>query len=175
DIENLQCQFVWLGTRQKFDDAFTFIFEHTNNGWVWAHAYQFDDETATFIVECSQQTYEAFEFGKLDQQQSIAICEGIFKDHLGGHSLMTNANHIRGSAWIQFPKVLCEKWSHKNMVLLGDASATAHFSIGSGTKLALESAAVLAKVLSEESDLTIAFTQYEDARRLEVLRLQSAA
>lgn len=175
DIENLQCQFVWLGTKQKFDDAFTFIFEQTDKGWVWAHAYQFDDDTATFIVECSQQTFDAFEFGTLDQQQSIAICEDIFKDHLGGHSLMTNANHIRGSAWIQFPKVLCEKWSHKNMVLLGDASATAHFSIGSGTKLALESAAALAKVLSEESDLSKAFTHYEDARRLEVLRLQSAA
>ncbi len=175
DVKRLRCQFVWLGTTQKFDDAFTFIFEQTDKGWVWAHAYQFDDDTATFIVECSQQTFDAFEFGKLDQQQSIAICEDIFKDHLGGHSLMTNANHIRGSAWIQFPRVLCEKWSHKNMVLLGDASATAHFSIGSGTKLALESAAALAEYLSEESDLAKAFSRYEDARRLEVLRLQSAA
>ncbi|MEE9333321.1 MAG: bifunctional salicylyl-CoA 5-hydroxylase/oxidoreductase [Granulosicoccaceae bacterium] len=175
DIENLQCQFIWLGTKQKFDDAFAFIFEETEKGWVWAHAYQFDDETATFIVECSQETFDAFGFGTVDQPQSIAICEGIFKEHLGGHSLMTNANHIRGSAWIQFPRVLCDKWSHENMVLLGDASATAHFSIGSGTKLALESAAALAKYLSEESDLEKAFAQYEDARRLEVLRLQSAA
>ncbi|MFK7860839.1 MAG: bifunctional salicylyl-CoA 5-hydroxylase/oxidoreductase [Granulosicoccus sp.] len=175
DIKNLQCQFVWLGTRQKFDDAFTFIFEETDKGWVWAHAYQFDDETATFIVECSQQTFDAFEFGTLNQQQSIAICEDIFKEHLGGHSLMTNANHIRGSAWIQFPRVLCEKWSYRNMVLLGDASATAHFSIGSGTKLALESAAALAGFLCNEPDLSKAFAQYEDARRLEVLRLQSAA
>ncbi|ASJ73006.1 Salicyloyl-CoA 5-hydroxylase [Granulosicoccus antarcticus IMCC3135] len=175
DIEKLQCQFVWLGTKQKFDDAFTFIFEQTDKGWVWAHAYQFDDDTATFIVECSQATYDAFRFAELDQQQSIAICEGIFKDYLGGHPLMTNANHIRGSAWIQFPRVLCEKWSHKNMVLLGDASATAHFSIGSGTKLALESAAALAQHLSDEPDLAKAFSAYEDARRFEVLRLQSAA
>ncbi len=175
DIEKLRCQFVWLGTRQKFNDAFTFIFEQTDKGWVWAHAYQFDEETATFIVECSEQTYNNFGFGQLSQQQSIAICEDIFKDYLDGHSLMTNANHIRGSAWIQFPRVLCEKWSHKNMVLLGDASATAHFSIGSGTKLALESAAALARHLAEESDITQAFTLYEDARRLEVLRLQSAA
>ncbi len=175
DIEKLRCQFVWLGTKQKFDDAFTFIFEQTDKGWVWAHAYQFDDDTATFIVECSQKTFDAFNFGELNQQQSIAICEDIFKDHLGGHSLMTNANHIRGSAWIQFPRVLCEKWSHNNVVLLGDASATAHFSIGSGTKLALESAATLAQCLSDEPDLAKAFAQYEDARRLEVLRLQSAA
>lgn len=174
-VANLQCQFVWLGTKQKFNDAFTFIFEQTDKGWVWAHAYQFNDDTATFIVECSQETFDAYGFGQLDQQQSIAICEEIFKDHLGGHSLMTNANHIRGSAWIQFPRVLCEKWSHKNMVLLGDASATAHFSIGSGTKLALESAAALAQHLTDEPDLPSAFTRYEDARLLEVLRLQSAA
>jgi len=175
DVQNLQCQFVWLGTKQKFDDAFTFIFEQTDKGWVWAHAYQFDDDTATFIVECSQQTFDAFGFGQLNQQESIAICEEIFKDYLGGQSLMTNANHIRGSAWIQFPRVLCEKWSHKNMVLLGDASATAHFSIGSGTKLALESAAALAEKLSDQKNLSKAFAQYEDDRRLEVLRLQSAA
>jgi len=175
DVQQLRCQFVWLGTKQKFDDAFTFIFEQTDKGWVWAHAYQFDDDTATFIVECSQSTFDAYGFSELDQQQSIAICEKIFKDHLGGHALMTNANHIRGSAWIQFPRVLCDKWSHKNMVLLGDASATAHFSIGSGTKLALESAAALAKFVTDEPDLDKAFSQYEDARRLEVLRLQSAA
>lgn len=175
DVQDLQCQFVWLGTKQKFDDAFTFIFEQTDKGWIWAHAYQFDDETATFIVECSQETYNAFGFGELNQQESIAICEEIFKDHLGGHSLMTNANHIRGSAWIRFPRVLCEKWSHKNMVLLGDASATAHFSIGSGTKLALESGAALAQHLATEPNLDKAFERYEDDRRLEVLRLQSAA
>ncbi|MFK8084207.1 MAG: bifunctional salicylyl-CoA 5-hydroxylase/oxidoreductase [Granulosicoccus sp.] len=175
DVENLRCQFVWLGTRQKFDDAFTFIFEQTDKGWVWAHAYQFDADTATFIVECSQDTFDAFGFGELNQQQSIDICEDIFKNYLGGHSLMTNANHIRGSAWIRFPRVLCEKWSHKNMVLLGDASATAHFSIGSGTKLALESAASLAQHISDEPDLARAFAQYEQARLLEVLRLQSAA
>ena len=175
DVDQRLCQFVWLGTHQKFDDAFTFIFEETDKGWVWAHAYQFDEDTATFIVECSQETFDAFGFGTLDQQQGIALCEEIFKDHLGGHSLMTNANHIRGSAWIRFPRVLCETWSHENFVLLGDASATAHFSIGSGSKLAMESAAVLAECLSEEQSLSEAFGRYEDLRKIEVLRLQSAA
>ncbi len=175
DIDTRKCQFVWLGTHQKFDDAFTFIFEETDKGWIWVHAYQFDDETATFIVECSQETYDNFGFGDMGQQESIAVCEEIFKDHLGGHSLMTNANHIRGSAWIQFPRVLCEKWSHENVVLLGDASATAHFSIGSGTKLALESAIALADDIATQPTLTAAFANYEDKRRLEVLRLQSAA
>lgn len=175
DIDVRRCPFVWLGTHQKFDNAFTFIFEKTDKGWIWVHAYQFDKDTATFIVECSQETFDAYGFGEKTQEETIAICEEIFKDHLGGHKLMTNATHIRGSAWIKFPRVLCEKWSHENVVLLGDASATAHFSIGSGTKLALESAISLAKHVSDDADLPTAFEKYEEARRLEVLRLQSAA
>lgn len=175
DIDVRKCPFVWMGTHQKFDDAFTFIFEKTEHGWIWVHAYQFDDDTATFIVECSQKTFDAFGFGSMSQQDSLAICEEIFSDHLDGHKLMTNASHIRGSAWIRFPRVLCENWSHRNVVLLGDASATAHFSIGSGTKLALESAISLANHVTQDADLETAFAKYEDARRLEVLRLQSAA
>ncbi|WP_048647293.1 bifunctional salicylyl-CoA 5-hydroxylase/oxidoreductase [Nitratireductor soli] len=175
DIDMRKCKFVWLGTHQKFDDAFTFIFEKTEHGLVWAHAYQFDDETATFIVECSQETWDKFGFGAMSQQESIAVCERIFKNHLGGHALMTNANHIRGSAWINFPRVLCERWSHENLALMGDAAASAHFSIGSGTKLALESAIALAEYVHTEPTLQEAFEKYEDARRLEVLRLQSAA
>ncbi len=175
EIDLRHCQFVWLGTHQRFDDAFTFIFEETDKGWVWAHAYQFDDKTATFIVECSQATFDAFGFGDLSQEDSIAICEEIFRDHLGGHSLMTNATHIRGSAWLRFPRVLCETWHKDNVVLLGDAAATAHFSIGSGTKLALESAIALAELLDGEADMQAAFARYEEDRRLEVLRLQSAA
>lgn len=175
DIDVRACQFVWLGTKQKFDDAFTFIFEETEHGWVWAHVYQFDDETATFIVECSQDTWDKYGFGDMSQQESIAVCERIFVDHLGGHSLMSNANHIRGSAWLKFPRVLCEKWSTGNIVLMGDAAATAHFSIGSGTKLAMESAIALADYLHSEPSMQQAFERYEDERRLEVLRLQSAA
>ena len=169
------CQFVWLGTRQKFSDAFTFIFEETEHGWVWAHAYQFDDDTATFIIECSQDTFDKFGFSEMSQQDSIKICEDIFKNHLQGHSLMTNATHIRGSAWLRFPRVLCKKWYHENIVLLGDASATAHFSIGSGTKLALESAVALAEHIHSEDNLQNAFERYQEDRLLEVLRLQSAA
>lgn len=175
DTDLRKCQFVWLGTKQKFDDAFTFIFEKTKHGWVWAHAYQFDSDTATFIVECSQDTFDAFGFNNLTQTESINICQDIFKNYLDGNKLMTNANHIRGSAWIKFPRVLCKKWSHKNIVLLGDASATAHFSIGSGTKLALESAISLANNLSIEKNHSSAFKKYEESRKLEVLRLQSAA
>ncbi len=175
DVDVRRCKFVWLGTHQKFDDAFTFIFEQTEHGWVWAHAYQFDDETATFIVECTEETFCNFGFGEMTQDQSIAVCEQIFSAYLGGHQLMSNAGHVRGSAWINFPRVLCETWSHQNIVLLGDAAATAHFSIGSGTKLAMESAIALAGYVQSESNLDAAFQSYEEARRLEVLRLQSAA
>ena len=174
-IDTRQCKFVWLGTQQRFNDAFTFIFEQTEHGWVWAHAYQFDDDTATFIVECAEDTWRAFGFDHLNQAESIEICERIFAKHLGGHLLLTNARHVRGSAWINFTRVMCERWSTGNVVLLGDAAATAHFSIGSGTKLALESAIALAEHLDAEPTLEEAFDGYETERRVEVLRLQSAA
>ncbi|MEE4238473.1 MAG: FAD-dependent monooxygenase, partial [Anderseniella sp.] len=175
DIDVRKCRYIWLGTHQKFDDAFTFIFEETEHGWVWVHAYQFDADTATFLIECSEETFQRFGFEQMNQQESIATCERIFARYLDGHSLMTNAKHQRGSAWIRFPRVLCERWSHENLVLMGDAAASAHFSIGSGTKLALESAIALAQYLHSEPDMAAAFAKYEDARRLEVLRLQSAA
>jgi len=175
DIESRACKFVWLGTHQKFDDAFTFIFVETPKGWVWAHAYQFDDDTATFIVETDEATFDAYGFGEMSQVESIAVCEEVFADYLGGHALMSNASHIRGSAWLNFPRVLCENWHHDNVVLIGDAAATAHFSIGSGTKLAMESAIALAEYVTTRPTLTEAFALYQDERRLEVLRLQSAA
>lgn len=175
DIDVRDCKFIWYGTKQKFDGAFTFIFEKTDKGWLWAHAYQFDDEHATFIVECSSETHRNYGFDDMTQAESIAVCEKVFAKHLQGESLLTNANHVRGSAWINFPRVLCERWSHENVVLMGDAAATAHFSIGSGTKLAMESAVALAEYLHSEETMAAAFDKYEDARRLEVLKLQSAA
>jgi anthraniloyl-CoA monooxygenase len=174
-IDVRKCKFIWLGTHQKFNDAFTFIFENTEHGWVWAHAYQFDKDTATFIVECAPATWEKFGFGGMTQTESIATCERIFAKHLGGHKLMSNARHLRGSAWLNFQRVMCAKWSHGNIVLMGDAAATAHFSVGSGTKLAMESAISLADYLHNEPTLQAAFAKYEEARRTEVLRLQSAA
>src|SRR5258708_5278809 len=175
DIDVRKCKFVWLGTRQKFDDAFTFIFEETEHGWIWAHAYQFEPQTATFIVECSEETWRKFSFGDMTREDSIATCERIFAKYLGGHRLMSNASHLRGSTWLNFPRVRCERWSHRTLALLGDAAASAHFPIGSGTKLALESAIALADYLHSEAGLDAAFEKYESARRAEVLRLQSAA
>ncbi len=176
DIDTRRCKFVWLGTHQKFDDAFTFIFEKTEHGWVWAHVYQFDADTATFIVECAPETWDRWGFERMSKEENVETCRRIFADHLGGHELMSNAAHLRGSAvWIQFPRVLCEKWYHGNVVLMGDAAATAHFSIGSGSRLAFDSAIALADYLHSEPTMEAAFARYQDERRLEVLRLQSAA
>ena len=147
DIDVKRNKFVWLGTHQRFD-AFTFIFVNTEHGWIWAHAYQFDKDTATFIVECSPEVFDRIGFADMSQEESCRFCEHIFAEYLGGHELMTNAAHIRGSAWINFPRLICGKWSYRNIVLLGDAAHTAHFSIGSGTKLAFEDAIKLAEVIN---------------------------
>ena len=176
DIDTRLCKFVWLGTHAKFDDAFTFIFEKTKHGWVWAHAYQFDSNTATFIVECSQSTWAAWGFDAMSKEDTVETCRKIFEDHLGGNPLISNAAHLRGSAvWMNFPRVICERWYHENVVLMGDAAATSHFSIGSGTRLALDSAIALATYLHSEPSIEAAFARYQDVRRIEVLRLQSAA
>ncbi|MDQ7070411.1 MAG: bifunctional salicylyl-CoA 5-hydroxylase/oxidoreductase [Rhodobacterales bacterium] len=176
DIDTRLCKFVWLGTHQKFNDAFTFIFEETEHGWVWAHIYQFDENTATLIVECLQSTWDAWGFEDMTKEDTVKTCENIFAAHLGGHELMSNAAHLRGSAvWMNFPRVICETWYHENVVLMGDAAATGHFSIGSGSRLAFDSAIALADYLHSEPDMVTAFKRYQDERRLEVLRLQSAA
>ena len=176
DIDMRLCKFIWLGTHQKFNDAFTFIFERTEHGWLWAHVYQFDDDTATFIVECSQQTWDSFGFEAMTKEQIVETCRGVFADHLDGHDLMSNAAHLRGSAvWMNFPRVICERWYQGNVVLMGDAAATGHFSIGSGTRLAFDSAIALAEYLHSEPTMERAFERYQEERRLEVLRLQSAA
>ena len=176
DVDMRLCKFIWLGTHQKFDDAFTFIFEHTEHGWMWAHAYQFDDDTATVIVECTQQTWDAWGFEQMSKEETVATCERVFAAHLDGNALMSNASHLRGSAvWMNFPRVICERWYHENVVLMGDAAATGHFSIGSGSRLAFDSAIALAEYLHTEPTMQAAFERYQEERRIEVLRLQSAA
>jgi len=176
DIDTRKCKFVWLGTHQRFDDAFTFIFEKTEHGWVWAHVYQFDDNTATFIVETLPETWDKWGFETMSKEETVETCRKIFERHLGGHDLMSNAAHLRGSAvWMQFPRVICQKWYHENVVLMGDAAATGHFSIGSGSRLAFDSAIALAEYLHSEPTLEDAFERYQAERRVEVLRLQSAA
>lgn len=176
NIETRPNKFVWLGTKQRFRDAFTFIFENTEHGWIWVHAYQFDEDTSTFIVECNPDVYEAFGFEHMTHAESAETCRKIFEKYLDGNELLTNSAHVRGSAWINFPQVLCRNWiKDDRIVLIGDAAHTAHFSIGSGTKLGLEDAISLAKHVSSNLPIKDALRAYQDERELEALRLQNAA
>jgi len=176
DVEVRENKFVWLGTSKVFD-AFTFAFEETEHGWIWAHAYRFAPDCSTFIVECSQETWRAFGFDRMSQDESIAACERLFAQYLDGQSLMSNATHLRGSAaWLNFRRIKCARWSSGNVILLGDAAHTAHFSIGSGTKLALEDAIKLAEVLNRQGlSIEAALDEYQAERNLEVLKLQNSA
>jgi anthraniloyl-CoA monooxygenase len=183
-VETRRCRFVWLGTKKKFD-AFTFVFKETEFGWFQAHIYQFDGDTSTFIVETPEEVWRKAGLADMPQEEGIAFCERLFAEHLDGHALMSNARHQRGSSvWIAFPRIVCEQWVHWNgdvpVVLMGDAAHTAHFSIGSGTKLALEDAIELARCFDAHkgdlrAQLANALDAYQASRSVEVLKIQSAA
>jgi anthraniloyl-CoA monooxygenase len=206
DIDTRRCRFVWLGTKKTFD-AFTFAFEKTEHGWFAAHAYKFNEDTSTFIVETPHEVWQAHGLDQMEQPEAIRFCEKLFAKYLDGHSLMSNASHLRGSAiWIQFPRVVCGNWVHTEtmggkqvpIVLMGDAAHTAHFSIGSGTKLALEDAIDLADEfmrhaqlhaksasspdktsaecsLFKSDELHDILQAYQARRSVEVLKIQNAA
>jgi anthraniloyl-CoA monooxygenase len=176
DVDVRANKFVWLGTSKVFD-AFTFAFEQTEHGWIWAHAYRFAPDCSTFIVECSEETWTRFGFDRMSKDEAIAACEKLFAKYLDGHSLQSNASHLVGSAaWLNFRRIKCERWSSGNVILLGDAAHTAHFSVGSGTKLALEDAIKLAEVLNGAGlSLEAALDEYQAERSLEVLKLQNSA
>ena len=184
EVDLRQCRYVWLGTPKRFD-AFTFAFVETPHGWFQAHAYRFDGSLSTFIVETPEQVWEAAGIDAMDGAESVAFCERLFAPWLAGAPLRSNAAHLSGSAqWIRFPRVTCQSWVHwldegsrrVPVVLLGDAAHTAHFSIGSGTKLALEDAIALDVALAATpNDLEAALARYQAERSVEVLKLQNAA
>ena len=183
DIDLRRCRYVWFGTRRRFD-AFTFAFEHTPHGWFQAHAYRYDDDTSTFIVETPEEVWRAAGIDRMSQDEGTAFCERLFARYLDGERLLTNAAHLRGSAnWLRFPRIVCRSWTHWTrpgardvpIVLIGDAAHTAHFSVGSGTKLALEDAIGLARALHATPDRAQALADYERERSVEVLKLQNAA
>jgi len=172
-IEKRNCKYAWFGTRKQFG-AFTFAFEETEWGWFQAHAYRFDESTSTFIVETPEENWLRAGLDRMTTAESISFCEKLFAKYLDGESLMSNASHLK-SPWINFLRITNENWVHQNIVLLGDAAHTAHFSIGSGTKLALEDAIALAKSIETHNDLQEALKSYEAERKIEVLKIQNAA
>jgi anthraniloyl-CoA monooxygenase len=175
-------RFIWLGTDKLFD-AFTFDFRKTEHGWFQAHIYKYDENTSTFIVETTEDVFRAHGLETASHDQSVAFCEELFAEVLEGSKLTSNSRHLRGSAWLNFNRLICDNWSHFNgkshVVLMGDAAHTAHFAIGSGTKLALEDAIELTKQFSIHGDtpdkIPQVLTAFEEVRRVDVARIQNAA
>jgi anthraniloyl-CoA monooxygenase len=175
-------RYIWLGTSKVYD-AFTFEFVKTEHGWFQAHIYKFDEGATTFIVEAPEHVWLAHRLDEATQDESVAFCERLFADNLQGAPLMTNSRHLRGSAWLNFQRVRCEQWWLHNgashVVLMGDAVHTAHFAIGSGTKLAFEDAIELVRQFDAHGDepenLPDVLKSYQDVRSIDVLRLQNAA
>ncbi|HEX6222201.1 MAG TPA: FAD-dependent monooxygenase, partial [Acidimicrobiia bacterium] len=171
-------KYIWFGTPKVFDE-FNFVFLETPAGMVWAHIYPYSDEGSTFIVEMAPQTWRDLGFDATESDDlppgvsdelALKQCEELFRDHLDGKGLVGN-----NSKWLQFPTITCERWHHENIVLMGDAIHTAHFSVGSGTKLAMEDAISLSGLLLSGRPLDDALSVYEQERRPEVESLQRAA
>jgi anthraniloyl-CoA monooxygenase len=162
-------KYVWFGSDLPLD-AFTFIFRPNDDGLFQVHAYPFDARTCTFIVECPEDAWRRAGLESATEAQSIAYCETLFQPELRGRRLMSNR-----SLWVNFLTLRQESWHHGNIVLLGDAAHTAHFSIGSGTKLAMEDSITLVDALRRHRELPAALTDYEMERQPVVERFQEAA
>jgi len=168
-IDVRKCKFIWLGSTRPFD-AFTFFLRQNEHGFFQVHAYQFNAEKSTFIVECDEQSWSNAGLDEATTEQTVAYLENLFAEELQGHRLLTNK-----SEWINFRTISNERWFKENVVLMGDATHTAHYSIGSGTKLAMEDAICLALMLRDHDALPAALQGYEDERKWYTERLQRSA
>ena len=139
DVEQGRNKYIWLGTHRMFD-SFMFAFEETTAGWIWFYSYPYNADTTTFIVECSPDTWRELGFDELGPDESLKLLEEIFRDHLDDHSLMNPMRDLGKTPWLNFTRITNTVWYHDNIVLMGDAAHTTHFSIGSGTRLALQDA-----------------------------------
>ena len=170
--------YVWLGTTRLFS-TFTFGFVDTGVGWMWCHAYRFDESTSTFIVECPTSTWEGLGFDRMDMAESLRVVERHFARHLDGHPLLAQPRGSGPASWVNFRRVTNRRWSDGNLVLVGDAAHTTHFGIGSGTKLAMLDAISLAEHVaagsSEDVDLPTALQGYQAERQASLAPLQEEA
>ena len=145
-IDYARNRYIWLGTTKVFT-AFTYAFERTEAGWIWFHAYPFDTSTTTFIAECGPSTWEGLGFDQLAPEESRAKLERIFVRHLDGHPLLLHTTEQGSSPWLNFAWITNRSWYHGNLVLAGDAAHTTHFSIGAGTRLAIDDVLALNRQL----------------------------
>ncbi|MFF8731034.1 FAD-dependent monooxygenase [Streptomyces sp. NPDC015171] len=162
--------YIWLGTTRVFD-AFTFSFAETEHGWIWAYGYGYSGDHSTCVVECSPETYTGLGLDRADQAEGLVLLEKLFAGILDGHPLVARP----GASWLNFRTLTNRTWHHGNLVLLGDAAHTTHYSIGAGTTLALEDAMCLAGALREHAGLPEALAAYQARRQAELLSVQSAA
>ena len=169
DIEYRRNQFCWLGSTKPLE-AFKYFFRKTEHGILVMHAYQYEEGSSTWICEMQPETWQAHGFDQLDEEGSARLMENIFAADLDGHALITNR-----SVWRQFPMIRNKTWIKDRMVLIGDAQHTAHYSIGSGTKLAMESSIALFESLKANADIDIALAAFDKDRRADVEITQHAA
>ncbi|MEU8979356.1 FAD-dependent monooxygenase [Streptomyces sp. NPDC048309] len=166
--------YIWLGTTKVFD-AFTFSFVETDHGWIWCYAYGFSEQHSTCVVECSPETWTGLGLDRANEADGLALLEKLFADLLDGHGLIGRAQPDGSAQWLNFRTLTNRTWHRGNLVLIGDAAHTTHYSIGAGTTLALEDALSLAGSLRAHHELESALTHYERDRKAALLSVQSAA
>ncbi|MCD7444558.1 FAD-dependent monooxygenase [Streptomyces lincolnensis] len=166
--------YVWLGTTKVFD-AFTFAFVETDHGWIWCYGYPFSPERSTCVVECAPETWTGLGLDRANEADGTALLEKLFAEVLDGHALIGRTSAQVGAPWLNFRTLTNRTWHRGNLVLLGDAAHTTHYSIGAGTTLALEDTMALADALHGHTSLPEALARYEQRRRRELLSIQSAA
>ncbi len=168
-LEYFENRFAWFGTPREFA-TLTQTFIETSDGVLNAHHYRYAPGMSTFIVECDAKSFDAYGFADMDEAESARICAELFADTLDGTPLLINKSH-----WRRFPRLWCQRWTCGNRVLLGDAAHTAHFSIGSGTRLALEDAIALAKSIRQHDELDAALNDFEQERKPVARKIVDAA
>ncbi|HZZ46966.1 MAG TPA: FAD-dependent monooxygenase [Pseudonocardia sp.] len=166
-------RYIWLGSTRVFE-RFTFAFERTEHGYLWLHGYPSSADVSTCILECTDETWHACGFDRLNDTDGLRLLEKVFHEQLDGHGLISDS---RGepARWLQFREVTNEIWYHRNLVLLGDAAHTTHFTIGSGTRLAIIDAAALAQCLYDQPDTSSALAAYDQRRRDAMRQVQAGA
>ncbi len=155
----LSNKYIWYGTHQRFE-TLSLIFRRYQGGAFVAHCYPYSARTSTFLIECDAHTWEHAGFAHMTEQESIAYCQRVFAEDLGGHALLPNK-----AVWMNFKAVTNRRWSYQQVILLGDALRTVHFSIGSGTRMALEDAITLSKAFAATDDVRVALQTFEGLRR----------
>lgn len=173
-VENGRNFYLWLGAHKEFT-AFSYIFEKTSAGWIWLHCYYLDAGRSTVIVECPPETWKGLGFDQLGPSECLKTLEKIFEKHLDGHQLISQIADVDTVSWLHGKQVSNAKWYRDNIVLVGDSAHSTHFSVGSGTRLAIGDSVKLAEKVHEHDTVTGALAAYDAERRPVIAQVQSEA